>query len=387
MDSPAFHALARDCRWFRPERPCLPHKLRGKVCEGCDEYDPIDMRVAIVKLGAVGDVLRTTAFLPGLRRRYPNASVSWLTRPEAAPLFVGNEFVDELHTTNDATLPETMRCTPFDLVICPDADHETASLATGLRLREGGRRIGYGLDGDGRVEPLSESALAWLLMGVSDARKKANTKTYQTMLGEIFELPLPIEDRPMLALSDTEVETARRWLATATANKSWRTLVGINTGAGGRWPRKQWTLGGQIGLITALAADGDLTVLLGGSEERQRHAELCAACPDACIDAGNDNGLREFAARLGLCDALVTGDTMALHLGCALGKPTIALFGPTSSAEIDLYGRGSKVFAEGLDCLVCYGTCDREPSCQDLISVDMVREALAPWLAAASNKA
>jgi heptosyltransferase-2 len=54
----------------------------------------------------------------------------------------------------------------------------------------------------------------------------------------------------------------------------------------------------------------------------------------------------------------------------------VVLFGPTSSAEIDLHGLGEKVIPD-MGCLVCYkGACDFTPNCMDLIGVDMVSDAV-----------
>ena len=53
---------------------------------------------------------------------------------------------------------------------------------------------------------------------------------------------------------------------------------------------------------------------------------------DKVIDAGCDNSLMDFAALIGLCDILVTSDSLALHIGVALKKYVVTLFGPTSWA-------------------------------------------------------
>jgi ADP-heptose:LPS heptosyltransferase len=54
----------------------------------------------------------------------------------------------------------------------------------------------------------------------------------------------------------------------------------------------------------------------------------------------------------------------------------VALFGPTSAAEIDLYDRGEKIRSD-LDCLCCYRQiCDRVPNCMQAISVDTVYRAV-----------
>lgn len=355
--------------------------MEGYLCPDCPEYEPAGFRIAVVKLAAVGDVLRTTSFLPAIRRRYEQSRIDWLTLPSAAPLFEGNPFVDTLHLTQKGTLPALLAQVPFDLVLCPDADPLTVALAQGISLKEGGRRVGFALDLEGQVMPLSPAAEHWFLMGLSDQAKKANQETYQNLVGSLLELPTPIEDRPVLVLREDERAEAEAWLDSVGGRPKGACLVGINTGAGGRWPQKRWTLEGQTALIRKLDKMGHSVVLLGGPEEVERHRALRSACPGCkLIDAGNDNSLRAFAARLSLVDVLVTGDTLALHMGTAFAKPVMALFGPTSHAEIELYGKGTKLFAEDLDCLCCYSSCDKHPDCQESISLERVLAALAPYL-------
>ena len=49
-----------DCRHFRGDMPCVFHKKTGVHCEGCADYDPLKERILIIKLGAIGDVIRST---------------------------------------------------------------------------------------------------------------------------------------------------------------------------------------------------------------------------------------------------------------------------------------------------------------------------------------
>ena len=91
--------------------------------------------------------------------------------------------------------------------------------------------------------------------------------------------------------------------------------------------------------------------------------------------------MRHFAALLSHCDLAVTGDTLAMHLSLALGKRTVVLFGPTSAAEIEVYGLGEKVVPK-MECLSCYKTsCDFVPNCMDLISSDVVTSAVVRQMA------
>ena len=55
--------VAYGCQYFLGDRPCVWHKQNGLLCE-CEEYKPWKGSTAIVKLDAMGDVLRTTCLLP-----------------------------------------------------------------------------------------------------------------------------------------------------------------------------------------------------------------------------------------------------------------------------------------------------------------------------------
>ena len=60
----------------------------------------------------------------------------------------------------------------------------------------------------------------------------------------------------------------------------------------------------------------------------------------------------------------------------------VVLFGPTSAAEIELYGRGEKILPPDLDCLGCYlPICDVTPHCQARILPEVVEEAVLRLMA------
>ena len=81
-----------DCRLFTGFSPCR-HR---RSCVDCPHYEPVEPRILLVQLGLCGDVLRTTALLPAIRRRYPKAHITWLTRPSAAELLLHNPLVDRV---------------------------------------------------------------------------------------------------------------------------------------------------------------------------------------------------------------------------------------------------------------------------------------------------
>jgi len=53
--------LKLDCSFFSRDRPCGYHKTDGVKCDDCQYYSLIGFEIFIIKLDAMGDVLRTTS--------------------------------------------------------------------------------------------------------------------------------------------------------------------------------------------------------------------------------------------------------------------------------------------------------------------------------------
>lgn len=363
--------LKHDCIHFPGDRPCRFNKTDGIECPNCPNYAAPSARVLIIKLDATGDVLRTTTLLPALHAAHPNVHITWITRGSAAELFQHNPLV---HRVLRYDAPETIYCLmteQFDLVIHPDASPVSAPIAT---MAKGKEKRGFVMSESGYLMPLNSGAEQWLEMGAFDRLKQTNTRSYQEIIHAIAELPFNDEEI-QLHLSQSEQLYANRFRHNHTIPDH-HTVIGLNTGASGRWKYKQWTFDGYADLIERLLIKRDVTVILyGGPEEKERNAKLKAMYPEV-IDSGTNNSLRSFFSLLSLADIIVTGDTLALHAATALGKKVICLFGPTSHHEIFDYGRITKIYPV-IPCLVCYKPdCTVAPNCMESISSETVFAAI-----------
>lgn len=373
--------IAYDCQHFLGDRPCVWHKKAGALCE-CEHYQPVRGNTLLIKLDAMGDVLRTTCLLPVIAETWTGTRVSWITRPESVPLLKHNPYVAEvIPYGTDALIHVASRT--FDRVINLDAGQTSASLATMTQARE---KLGYTLHQNGHVVATNAAAEAWLRMGIFDDLKSANAQTYQDIMCSILDLPSQ-GMQYVLELTEREQQAGREHLRTLGLDLH-KTIIGIHTGGGGRWRLKQWheerfvTLLHQ--LMEVLGPDIQM-VLFGGSLERERNHRIRETVRGSLYDAGCDNDVRHFAALLRCCAVVLSGDSLAMHVALAMGRRVVVLFGPTSHAEIAMFGLGEKVIPQ-LDCLVCYKqTCDFVPNCMDAISVEMVTQAIVRQLQTAQT--
>jgi heptosyltransferase-2 len=364
--------LKKDCKHFPGDRPCSFHKSTGIKCDDCTYYDPVTFKILIIKLDAVGDVLRTTCILPGLKEKFPDSHITWLTRSNAKEIFYNNQLVDRILELEKNETTYFLLTEEFDLVLNLDSSPVSSAICSSVKGKE---KLGFALDEKGKVYPINPEAEQWFIMGAFDDEKKKNTRTYQSIILDIAKIKtnnFPI----ILNLDAKEKEFAEQFIHSHKIDKS-KKIIGLNTGAGPRWKFKSWTLEGFENLIKMILEKTDFYIFLyGGPFEKERNEYLSKLNQSRVINTGTDNSLRQFFALMSLCDLLVTGDTLAMHTAAALGKKIIALFGPTSANEIEDYGLITKIQSD-LDCLVCYKMdCDFDPNCMNSIKPETVFQKL-----------
>lgn len=356
-----------DCKYFPGDRPCKPHKETGVMCDNCNLYSPVKFKILIIKLDAIGDVLRTTSLLPALKKKYKDSHITWLTKKNASELFLNNTLVDEIFIFEEPSTISRLSIEKFNVIINLDPSKQSSALAT---FANSDIKLGFMINASGKVFPVNESAYEWFEMGAFDYLKKSNKKTYQQIISEICGLEY-CKDEIVFILSSNEKKFAEDFKSKYKLEK-YDLIFGINAGASNRWQFKKWRLDGYVELITRLLDEYNCAVLLYGSAEETEINGKLNRISQRVIDTGSDNSLREFAALIDLSDIFITGDTLGLHIATALKKNVICIFGPTSYNEIEDYGRITKIKPD-MDCLTCYkNTCDFVPNCMDNVTVDMV---------------
>lgn len=346
-----------DCKWFRGEVPCAPHKQSGVHCidpygGACLHYRRQTGNILIIKLGAIGDIIRTTPLLRKLALAYPEARVWWLTlTPEVVPSSV------------DVTLPFTpqsvvaLQATHFDLVLNLDKDREACALAATLSA---GVRKGFTLR-NGKPSPVDSDAEAKFLTGIFDDVNKANTKSY---VEEIFEISgFAFEGEKYIL--DSFSKDGYAW----NLPKKKR-VIGLNTGCGGRWVSRLWAEKNWAALARRLRRAGYVPLLLGGAQEHAKNVRL--ARTSGALYFGHFP-LPQFINLVDQCELVVTAVTMAMHITIGLNKKIVLFNNVFNRHEFELYGLG-QIIEPAFDCPCFYSpVCPND--CMQYISVDTVFNA------------
>lgn len=343
-----------DCRYFRGDIPCSYHKKEHVICEDCPYYDPIKQKILIIKLGAAGDVIRTTPLLRRLKQLYPESFITWLT---LTPELVPSNWVDQILNFELKSII-TLQASHFDLLINLDKDLEACSLANQISALH---KKGFGLCDFNRCTPIDSDSEQKFLTGIFDPVNKINTKSYPQ---EIFEI------------CGFEFQGEKYILSNfAEKNFQWdipepRPLVGLNTGCGGRWTSRLWPENNWIDLAQKLKNHGKGVLILGGPEEHEKNLRIAKKSEATYL---GHFPLDQFINLVDQCDLVVTSVTMATHIAIGLEKKIVLFNNIFNKREFELYGLG-EILEPAVKC-DCFFARECPHHSMDHIYVDTVLQS------------
>ncbi len=351
-----------DCMKFKGYKPCVAKKN----CETCDEYQPWKKKIVIVKLGALGDVLRTTPVLRAMLRKNPSAHITWVTKGNAKDMLETCPRIHRLVYVDQADNGAVLRLMveEFDEMHCYDKEDAAIALATLIKAK---KKFGFYMNKEGHMAPVNTASDYSFDLGLSDNLKFfKNQKSYQELTYESSELPIP---SPMDPYDFTLKDLDRSNAAFLFKRLKWdvkkgvvrQPVIGLNTGSGRVFRTKQWHEEYFCDLAKQLRKKYKAKILLlGGADEDDRNKRIAAKLKGVAHYPGCSFNIRQFAAILERCDVVVTGDTLAMHLALAVGSPVVALFGSTCDQEVDIYDLGEKLVSRP-SCAPCYkNECDQK---------------------------
>jgi lipopolysaccharide heptosyltransferase II len=345
-------------------------------------YAPAKVRrILVLRLGLLGDAALLTPALRLLKDSFSPAEVHVLATPLQEPLLAPLPFVDRVVRWRAGDLLEPRRA------LRPRAWSQAAATIAGLRAQEydlaivcygrlasavallsGARhRIGYAAEcfpgSLTRALPGGRYDRPWHEVEYNVALARAAGAAGATPAMQLVVAPAARSAvRTLLAAHGVPANSARPAAPTGAARGGACPIVTIHPGATNgsakRWPAAYW---GAV--ASRLAADGATVVLAGGREERALTAEIRARAGNRPIDLAGRTSVAELLALLECADVVASGDSAPVHLAVALGRPTVAIYGPTDPAIYGPYDRSAAtIVRHQLPCSPCYRL-DRVADC------------------------
>lgn len=355
------------CKNFNGYKPCFSDHDCWE--NGCKNYNPMGTKILIINLDAMGDVLMTTAQLPGIKRKYPESTIYWVTLKNATGLLQNNPYIDRVFQfdyESDLILSQMS----FDIIMNVDKSSRSGALTMKLNAKE---KLGFGIDENGKIIPLNAGARYNYQLGMDDNLKfRINQRTGQDYLAETFNLDYRNDDY-VFNFTDDEliiIEEYKSVMGITNTDK----IIGFNTGCSLLFPNKKMTLEQHAILIERFLDLKEYKImLLGGPEDTERNDFLAKQFDGKVINTPTTDGVRKGACYESIPQVIITGDSFGMHLAIALKKYVIAWFGLSCWTEIELYGRGVKLYPEGLFCAPCWKkVCPYNLECIQMIDLERI---------------
>lgn len=352
-----FEDIKTNCRSFKGDIPCKPHKQYAVHClnikrESCGYYNPTKKKVLIIKLSAIGDVIRTTPLIRKIKRSFPDMQVWWITMtPEVLP--------DVVDVILDFSIKSILilLATHFEIIYNLDKDKEACALTN---LMSADIKKGFELKG-GKCSPIDKDAEHKFMTGVFDDLSKTNKKTYQEEIFEICGFNFSGEKYILNNYSSERYQ----WNL-----KRSKGIIGLNTGCGDRWTSRLWPAKKWSELAKQLKKEGFEPLLLGGPLEHKKNLKI--ARYSGAMYLGYFP-LKQFINLVYQCDLIITAVTMAAHIAIGLQKKIILLNNVFNRDEFELYGIG-KIIEPARKCKCFYSPIctNKEYNCMEYITVKRV---------------
>ncbi|MCC6819774.1 MAG: lipopolysaccharide heptosyltransferase II [Verrucomicrobiota bacterium] len=330
------------------------------------------MKILILKPSSLGDVVQALPVLRLLKRHCPASEIHWWIDAGLAPLLEGD--------------PDLAGVVRFERQRWAAPVHWPEMLRSIAALRA--QQFDWVIDLQGLAR---SGAFAWLangelLVGLDESREGARgfydiivpRPSFHTHAVDWYLAVLP---RLGVPVHSDFVWLPERPAATAAVQSKWPAdcarWIALQPGA--RWLNKRWPAEHFAELTRQLGAEfPDVRFAILGSAEDQPLGEIIArAAPERCLNLAGRTSLPEMIEWLRRCELMVTNDTGPMHVAAALGKPVIALCGPTEPRRTGPYGQWERVAQTKLPCVPCLKSRCAWPQPMECLTALAPREVLA----------
>jgi heptosyltransferase II len=310
-------------------------------------------RIVVRAPNWLGDVVMSVPALRQLRRSFPQAHVTAVTRAGSADIFVDADFVNEVLVENGSGLPAAAkqvrewRQRKFEMAVLLQNSFQSAAISFLARLPI---RIGYQTDRRGSLLTHAVPLPAW-------KNDRHEIYYYLNLIGEVERLAGKDRGSHQIDPDFTlHVSEERKRAATETLRRqgirSDLPLVllcpgSINSRAK-RWPAERYAM-----LADLFSESGAQVALIGSVAETDVSQRVLTHARQQPVVLTGKTSVGEVTAMISIADILVTNDTGPAHIGSAVGAPTLVIFGPTNPSTTRPFAPTSEIVRVPPQCAPC----------------------------------
>jgi len=330
-------------------------------------------RFLIIRLSSLGDIVHTLPAFSALRTAYMDAEITWLVEEkgrEILDLVPGIDRIVEVRSKRWKWRSSSFRKEISRIKGEIRNKEQTAIDFQGLvksayfaRLSGSRRRLGF--HRKNLREPLAAHFYTEHAEPISEEIHviRKNLKLLEKSGAQQDKLVFPLKIPEGLT---TYVKEKLHPLGYSGQKK----LMVVNVGAA--WETKRWSAENWKVFLRKLPQLDLFPLLLWGTDEEKALAQDIAQEGSAALVPFLS--LKEVMALIQSADLVVSGDTFALQVACALSRPVVAIFGPTNPRRNGPIFAKDKVAFHEIECSYCYKRTCPDIKCLGQITPEEVAE-------------
>ncbi len=333
----------------------------------------------IIRLSSLGDIIHTLPAFSALRKKFPEARISWAVEDKGKEILDFVPGIDKTIAARTQGWPVLSRkfWREISRLKKEMSDNGQVTLDFQGLLKSG--LLGFLSGAEKRIgfhrKNLREPLAAWFYTErlekipetIHVIDKNLKLLTMAGIRENRYEFPLNIPENLVKSVKEKLIQ------AGYSENQK---LVVYNVGAA--WRTKRWFAERWAELIKMTKRQDLFSLLLWGSEEEKALAEEVHEKAGAPLSPAFS--LKEVMALVKQASLLVSGDTFALQVACALSRPVVGIFGPTNPRRNGPFRTQDKVAFHEIECSYCYRRSCRNPECLKKITPEEVAELCAQVL-------
>ena len=305
------------------------------------------MKILVIRFSSLGDVILTLPAVSALRKRFPDARITYLTKKPYSEILTNHPEIDTVIIEDEAHDKGAGKVfglrkkldEEFDLVIDLSSTLKSYILAALLKKKQ---VLRYKKDAFSRRLFLKTGIRMGNFLHVAD-RYLATLELLGVTAGDNIPVIVPSE----------EAEKAAGDFIDGHDFPAGSPLVGMSPLA--IWPTKRWPADNYVELARKLIREKNARIILFGSPEEYYELEsICSSIGAEAVNASGNDSVLTSASLLKRCRVLITNDSGPMHLASSVGVPVVAFFGPTVK-EFGFFPRGPQdvVLEKEMPCRPC----------------------------------
>jgi len=366
-----------------------------EIMDNKEVMDIIPEKILIIRLSAIGDVVRTLPALRALRNKYPTAYIAWVVEENAQDILQGHPDLNRLfifkrkkwtkeifsirkflNTFKEVTaFFREIRNEHFDLVLDFHGILKSGviSFFSGVPLR-----AGFSRDYSKECNYLFNNY--HISLETDEINRIERNLKFIHFLGIVYD-DYGDDQKPIIPITDKDRHYIDNFFQEKDLNKH-TPLIAIHPGTSKKTTYKRWDISYYATVADKLIERLDANILwTWGPGELETSEAVVDRMKHGSTIACKTENLRQLAEIFNRCNIFLGSDSGPMHIASFVKTPVVVIYGPTNPVVNAPYEKNPHIMLrKDMPCSPCRKRDCKSVQCMTMVKPDEVFDAVKKLL-------